>query len=113
MFASPHPGEPNVAYVVHLAGAAFVLVYYRQRWNLTQWTDHLSAQMRSWHRPKLHVHRPAEKQPGDLSEEVDRILEKIYREGEASLTTKERRTLETASREYQRRGHVGGGKRSP
>ena len=46
----------------------------------------------------------------DLSAQLDRILEKIHREGEASLTTKERRTLETASREYQRRGRVGGGK---
>ena len=34
---------------------------------------------------------------------MDRILEKIYREGEASLTAKERKTLETASREYQRK----------
>ena len=62
-------------------------------------------------RPKLHIHRVEEDEPGDLNAEVDRILEKIYREGEASLTTKERRTLETASREYQRRGHVGSGKR--
>ena len=34
---------------------------------------------------------------------VDRILEKISREGEGSLTRKERRTLETASRQYQNR----------
>jgi hypothetical protein len=34
---------------------------------------------------------------------VDRILEKIYREGEASLSAAERKTLETASREYQRK----------
>ena len=34
---------------------------------------------------------------------VNRILEKIHREGEGSLTRKERRVLENASREYQRR----------
>ena len=39
---------------------------------------------------------------------MDRILEKIYREGEASLTAKERKTLETASREYQRRNKADG-----
>ena len=36
-------------------------------------------------------------------EEVDRILAKIHREGEHSLTRKERRMLEIASREYRRR----------
>jgi len=36
-------------------------------------------------------------------EEVDRILDKIHREGESSLTRKERHVLESASREYQRR----------
>ena len=57
-------------------------------------------------RPKLRVHSPDgdEDQPdGALTEEVDRILEKISHEGESSLTRKERRTLETASRQYQKR----------
>ena len=39
----------------------------------------------------------------ELGREVDRILAKIYREGEVSLTAQERQTLETASREYQQR----------
>ena len=34
-------------------------------------------------------------------EEVDRILAKIHSQGESSLTRKERRTLENASRQYQ------------
>jgi hypothetical protein len=56
-------------------------------------------------RPKLRVHTPEDEtdKPGNLSEEVDRILEKISREGEASLTRQERRILETASRQYQKR----------
>jgi ribosome maturation protein Sdo1 len=54
------------------------------------------------------VHRAETPEPSDdevdaLSAEVDRILEKIYREGEASLTRKERRFLEQASRQFQRR----------
>jgi hypothetical protein len=36
-------------------------------------------------------------------EEVDRILSKIHSQGEASLTSKERRIMESASREYRRR----------
>jgi len=96
-------GSSNVAYAMHLAGAAFAVIYFHQRWNLTRLTDGLPAWLRSWRRPKLRVHRPDEPEP-DLSTEVDRILEKIYREGEASLTAKERHTLETASKEYQRKG---------
>jgi len=38
-----------------------------------------------------------------LSEEVDRILEKIHQLGESSLTRRERRILEDASRQYQQR----------
>jgi len=96
-------GSSNVAYAMHLAGAAFAVIYFHQRWNLTRLTDDLPARLRSWNRPKLRVHRPDEPEP-DLGMEVDRILEKIYREGEAGLTAKERRTLETASKEYQRKG---------
>ena len=41
--------------------------------------------------------------PQVADEDVDRILEKIHREGEGSLTRKERGILQNASREYQRR----------
>jgi membrane associated rhomboid family serine protease len=123
MFDSPSAGGANVAYVVHLAGAAFALIYYQQRWNLTRWTSAFSFKKGLRRRPKLRIHQTVmehREQPakttsneifelgGNLSEEVDRILEKIYREGEAKLTTKERRILETASREYQRKGRIGG-----
>ena len=53
-------------------------------------------------RPKLRIHDPGRKEEA-LSKEVDRILEKIHQEGEDSLTRKERRTLESASREYQKK----------
>ena len=97
----------NIAYTVHLAGAALAFLYYHQRWNFGQWLGRLPFR---WPpaRPRLKVHEeePDEPEPdGVAEEEVDRILEKIHREGEASLTRKERRILETASREYQRRRH--------
>ena len=106
----------NVAYAAHLAGAAFAFVYYWQGWNLTR----LTAGRFAWpafrwpgfrRKPRLRVHQPDEPTPSNLSAEVDRILEKIYREGEASLTAEERKFLETASREYQRRTKAAGGRR--
>ena len=114
--ATGRAGAANVAYSMHLAGAAFAFIYYQRRWNLTRLTERLF----NFHwpnflkrRPRLHIHKPEEPPPAapsDLSAEVDRILEKIYREGEASLTAKERKTLEAASREYQQRVKAGGGR---
>ena len=94
-----------------MAGAAFALLYYQRGWNLTRLTDRLFRWPKFPFRakPRLHLHNPPDQEPPhpDLSAEVDRILEKIYREGEASLTSQERHTLEKASREYQQRGTGG------
>lgn len=100
-------GERNIAYSMHLAGAAFAFVYYRRGWNITRLTAGRFALPTFRRKPRLRVHTPeqeSESEPQtDLAAEVDRILEKIYRDGEASLSAKERKTLETASREYQRK----------
>lgn len=93
--------DSQVAYSVHLAGAAFAFFYYRLRWSFSRLGSWFSLD-RLRARPRLRVHAPPE-QEENLTEEVDRILEKIHREGEASLTRKERRALENASRQYQRR----------
>ena len=92
-------GARDVAYVAHLAGAAFAALYFYRRWNLTRWIGRVP-----WprSRPHLRVHDPDAEQR-ELNAQVDQILEKISRDGEASLSRKERRILETASREYQRR----------
>lgn len=96
----------HIAHSAHLAGAAAGYLFFRTRWQLgmllpTQW-------IKSWRRPKFRIHQPeepAEKtDDAELKAEVDRILEKISREGESSLTSRERRTLEDASRRYQKRG---------
>jgi len=104
----------NIAFTVHLIGAALALLYFRARWNFGRlWPRRISWPWHwSWPRsgPRFRVHDPdpddAGPQDQELSAEVDRILEKIHREGEASLTARERRTLEDASRRYQekRRG---------
>jgi len=94
----------HIAYEVHLVGIGFAAAYFHFGWNLTRLTGRWSM---DWlkRRPKLHVHRPdrdEESKDKGLGREVDRILEKISEQGEASLTKKERRTLEAASREYQK-----------
>ncbi len=90
----------NVAYTAHLGGAAFGYLFYRTGWQLGRiWPSGWSLS-RLKARPSLKVHREEEE---DLGSEVDRILEKISRDGEASLSKAERRTLERASRKYQQR----------
>jgi membrane associated rhomboid family serine protease len=99
-------GDPNVAYEAHLAGAAFALLYYQQRWNFGNMLRGRFSWLRLRGRPSLRIHTPQDK-PEDKDAipeaEVDRILEKIHSQGESSLTRKERRILESASREYQKR----------
>lgn len=94
---------PHVAYEVHLAGAAFAFIYYQTGWNLGRWWPSGLSLKSLKPRPKLRVHEPQMEERENLSDQVDRILEKISREGEASLTAQERRTLEDASRRYQQR----------
>jgi len=93
--------EAHVAYTVHLTGAAMAFAYFRFGWNFGslagRWTLRGLGS-----RPRLRVHDP-EAEDDELNEVVDRILEKIHRQGEASLTRRERRILENASRLYQRR----------
>ena len=100
-----NPGSTHIAFSAHLGGAAFALLYHRFGWNLSRWTTGWLPAVRLKSRPNLRVHDPDRRGRRDqeLSQEVDRILEKIHREGEASLTRKERRILENASREYQKK----------
>jgi len=104
-------GGGNVAHVAHVAGAIFGLLYAWRGWHLGG-LDDLVARFR---RRRMRVVRPeddfgdrprrpvTETRPNgrldaELQEEVDRILEKISRSGEASLSTAERDTLTRASR---------------
>jgi membrane associated rhomboid family serine protease len=103
-------GSGDVAYTVHLAGAAFALLYSKLGWNFGRLGSSLFGGLSSLGKPRLKVHRPDDedgpRQSGgddNLSREVDRILEKISREGEASLTRRERKTLQDAARKYQQR----------
>lgn len=99
MISPPAEGS-KIGHAAHLAGAAFALLYFKLGWRLEALTP-----KRIWRfqgQPKLKIHDPDSKDR-ELNEQVDQILEKIHRDGEASLTKKERRVMEQASRRYQKK----------
>jgi membrane associated rhomboid family serine protease len=105
----------HVAHVAHLGGALFGVLYAWRDWSLAGLADLPARLLRR--RPRVRVIHPDEQPddvasrrlstiPGDdprLDEEVDRILAKISRTGESSLTTGERETLTRASRRLKER----------
>jgi hypothetical protein len=88
----------TIAGEAHLAGAGFGALYFFRRWNFQKWD------WTGWipRRNNLRVHRPVDDYQS-LQDQVDVILEKISREGEASLSRKERKKLEQLSREIRSR----------
>ncbi len=117
-------GVGDVAHDVHLAGAAFALVYYtaglnfsefavgkgRNRKSLKGWIEKIARAKKDAKGPAtVPFGRDAAKKAADdiafekLEAEVDRLLLKIGESGEESLTEVERETLRRASREYQKR----------
>jgi membrane associated rhomboid family serine protease len=92
-------------YAAHLGGAAYGALYYKLRWSLGKLLPakfSLKSLKSLKARPSLKLHEPWREEV-DLDQRVDEILDKIGREGEASLTRDERRTLEEASRRYQKK----------
>ena len=98
-------GGNVVANVAHLAGAAFGFLYFQSGRRLGEFIPTRLADVGQWFRlrPRLRVHDPRKDDRDTADHDVDAILEKISRQGEASLTKRERRALEEASRRYQRR----------
>jgi membrane associated rhomboid family serine protease len=99
--------QGNVAHVAHLAGAAFGLLY-AWRGGLSELSTQLRRRWRGMRvvRPDDDTPTPRQRQQAEdeaLQIEVDRLLEKISRSGEASLTPKERETLTRASERFKQR----------
>ncbi|MBX9681078.1 MAG: rhomboid family intramembrane serine protease [Gemmataceae bacterium] len=111
----------RVAVTVHLAGAAFGYLYYRQQWKLAT-LDFFSRVAGSRgavkRRPSLRVYHPEEEErepigvaaptaPSLLDEhleaKLDAALEKVARSGKDSLTDEEHRILLRASEIYRKR----------
>lgn len=90
-----------VAYDVHLVGIACATAYYYLNINLG-FMENASDSLRGMfkRKPKLRVHREEDDDPLPTRDEAeaDRLLEKIHREGQSSLTSKEQKFLEKYSR---------------
>lgn len=96
-------GPSNVAHAAHLGGALFGVLYFLSGRRISGLLPSGMFRKRVKNRPSpLRIHEPGEAD-ADLERKVDEILEKIHRMGEASLTPEERRTLEDASRRFQKR----------
>jgi membrane associated rhomboid family serine protease len=96
-------GGSNVAFTAHLGGALFALLYFQSGIRLERLIPSSSMFEGLKPKPKLKVHDPESAEETD--EAVDEILKKIQAQGRDSLTRRERRILEEASREYQKRRH--------
>jgi membrane associated rhomboid family serine protease len=95
--------EGNVAYTAHIGGALFAAVYFKFGWRLSHWLPGEWKMPKLGRRPPLRVHNPADDFDETTDDAVDNILRKIREHGQDSLTSEERRILEEASREYQKR----------
>ncbi len=81
----------GIAHPAHLGGGLFGFAFIRHRHRF----DGLLERRRA--RRRVHAHQ----REIDRRREVDRILEKISRNGISSLTRSERRFLDSASRDYR------------
>ena len=109
-------GSGNVAHFAHIGGALFGLAYAWRGWNIGDLLEAPAQLLQS--RRRFRIFRPDEEPAPPsrtpprqasleddeaLRDAVDRILEKISRSGEASLTPQERDTLTLASRRLKER----------
>jgi membrane associated rhomboid family serine protease len=95
--------DTKVAFTCHIGGALFALAYFQLGWRFERLLPSGSTLKRLQPRPKLKVHDPESAE--DTESAVDEILKKIQEHGRDSLTRRERKVLEDASREYQKRRH--------
>jgi membrane associated rhomboid family serine protease len=97
-------GRDHISHSAHLAGIVLGILYQRNNWRVLNWLPFggkLDWKRLTRRRPSLKVHRPEEPEPvpeEGFEQRVDELLDKVAREGEASLTADERRVLVEASR---------------
>ncbi len=94
----------KVANAAHLGGLVFGFFYFRWSMRLTRWWDQFAGRIATRRRAKgnLKLFAPPTQPDAKMDEQVDAILEKISREGEASLTARERNILTQASRQLRK-----------
>lgn len=94
----------TVACTAHLGGAIFAFVYFRWGLRLERWMPTGTWLRGLGSRRRLKVHDPRDDdEQEEADDRLDDILRKIQEHGQESLTWRERRILEQASREYQKK----------
>jgi membrane associated rhomboid family serine protease len=100
MLASSSTG---VAHSAHLGGLLFGFLYARMSMNLTRGWDRLVGRITARNRSRsLKIFAPVDTPESSLDHQMDMILAKISRSGEASLTARERNILTQASRQIRK-----------
>ena len=95
--------DSQVANSAHIGGLIFGFLYFRWNMRITRWWDQFAGRIATRRRRgKLRVFKESPEPESSLSSQVDDILEKISREGEASLTSRERNILSQASKQYRK-----------
>jgi membrane associated rhomboid family serine protease len=101
LFNAAASGYAGGLFVALLTAIAFSLLYAKFEWRIENLVPSGRPQFRLPRRkPKLRVYEP--EQRVNLDRQVDEILAKIHDQGEASLTDRERKTLQEASRRYKK-----------
>ena len=107
--------DTGVAHLAHLAGAAFGVLYFKMSWRILPTSRSRKSQSGGVgsfkklvaSKPKANKNVKLYEPPAEeLDREVDRILDKINREGRDSLTEDEERILIKASEKYQKSRNV-------
>ena len=91
-------------HMAHLGGLLFGYFYFRWNMHLTRWWDNFAGRMamKRRNKGKLKIFAPPAATDSNLDAQMDPILEKISREGEASLTQRERNILIQASKKLRK-----------
>lgn len=87
------PKSGNVAYFAHLGGLLYGFLYVKYSYRVNEF-------FRTW---MIQRQNNEIEQKEHLQQRVDKILEKVHREGMASLTRKERAFLNNASKLYRQK----------
>jgi hypothetical protein len=98
-----------VAYDVHFAGIVMAAIYFYGHLNFAflenGWSRLKDIVKR---KPRLRVRTVEDEPPAARDEiEADRLLDKIYREGQGSLTPREQQFLERYSRKVREKSNRG------
>jgi membrane associated rhomboid family serine protease len=93
-------GAGGIAYLTHLGGIVIGFLYFKYYTDVVGWWQRRAAPPRPAKPTILEFRRKenAPEQPSSDEVEIDRILDKISRQGMESLTDKERKKLQDASK---------------